>query len=256
MKEDMSKKTTEFIAKFLDELSGEGLIHGSPPQYRRGYPNATDDELQLLNDAGKKAGAVPHNLEHARLIVSDNVYAFPARGTKRFAAFDHWPVPDVRTYPAAGLLVMSRVMQEFATRRPDGPPDLLAAAVDLEQRALAAIKAGLSELSLDATVPKQETAPTVWRERDAAQRKKAKPRTASAAMLALARAMQVLAGKDLMDDPDLMRDAIELEKRADIPTAKDFEDAALAVQSARLQHKALDEMKLVGRREAGGIAVA
>jgi hypothetical protein len=40
------------------------------------------------------------------------------------------------------------------------------------------------------------------------------PATSSAAALVMARTMQIMAGKDLMDDPDMMRDAIELERRA------------------------------------------
>jgi predicted NAD/FAD-binding protein len=139
---------------------------------------------------------------------------------------------------------MARTMQGFAAEHPDLAPALMADAIALEKRALNAIAAGVSELLLDDTMPKQKTARTLWREREAAQRK-AKVRPATAAMLALARAMQVLAGKDLMDDPDMIRDAIELEKRAHKPTEKDFDDAALAVQAARFQLKALDAIKLV-----------
>jgi len=70
------------------------------------------------------------------------------------------------------------------------------------------------------------------------------------AALALARAMQVIAGKDLMNDPDLMSHAVELERRARKPTEKDFDDATLAVRSARLQYKALDAIKVVLSDEA------
>jgi hypothetical protein len=146
----MNKRTTEFIAKFMGELSAEGLIHGSPAQYRRGYPNASDDEVQMLFDAGKKAGAVPHNLEHARLILSDNVFALPA-GAKRFDAFHHWPAPNKNAYPAVAVLVMARTMVQFAAERPDGPPELMADALALEKRALDAIKAGVSEITLPTT---------------------------------------------------------------------------------------------------------
>jgi hypothetical protein len=144
----MRKRTTEFIAKFMGDLSKEGLIHGSPARYRRGYPNASDEEVQMLFDAGEKAGAVPHNLEHARLILSDNVFVFPAQGAKRFDAFRQWPVPNRLSYPAVAVVVMARTMQEFAKQRSDGPPDLLADAVELEQRALDALKAGLSEIRI------------------------------------------------------------------------------------------------------------
>jgi hypothetical protein len=154
----MSKRTTEFIAKFMDDLSKEGLIHGSPAQYRRGYPNASDDEIQVLFDAGKKAGAVPHNLEHARLILSDNVYVFPAQAAKRFDAFHHWPVPDWRSYPSVAVLVMARTMVQFAAERPDHPPELMADALALEQRALDAIKAGVSEMTFDLPPPTDDDA--------------------------------------------------------------------------------------------------
>ena len=161
IKEDMNKTTMtgdRFIAAFLDDLSKEGLIHGSPAQYRRGYPKASDDEVQMLFDAGKKAGAVPHNLEHAKLIMSDNVFAFTGQGTKRFDAFHHWSVPDGRSYPSVAVLVMARTMVQFAAERPDHPPELMADALALEQRALDAIKAGVSELTLDLPQPTDDDA--------------------------------------------------------------------------------------------------
>jgi hypothetical protein len=104
IKEDMSNTTTmtsdRFIAAFLSGLSEEGLNHGLKidrrAECRRGYPKASDAEIQMLCDAGEKAGAVPHNLDHARLILSDSVAAFtPAhdspygQSAKRFAAFHH-----------------------------------------------------------------------------------------------------------------------------------------------------------------------
>jgi hypothetical protein len=152
-----NKTISEFIAEFLDDLSKEGLIHGTPAEYRRGFPNASDEEIQLLFDAGKKSGAMPYNLAHARLIMSDNVFALTAapgsphgRGAKRFSSLDHWPVPDKRLYPTVGVLVMARTMQEFAAEFPDhAPPDMLAYAIGLEQRALDAIHDGVAELMVE-----------------------------------------------------------------------------------------------------------
>jgi hypothetical protein len=69
------------------------------------------------------------------------------QGTKRFAAFDHWPVPNRRSYPVVGVLVMSRTMQRFAAEHPDHAPELMADALALGKCALDAIKAGLSELT-------------------------------------------------------------------------------------------------------------
>jgi hypothetical protein len=88
-----------------------------------------------------------------------------------------------------------------------------------------------------------------WRPDDALPKseaaQKAKLRPATAAMLALARTMQIIAGKDLMDDPEMMTGAIDLESRVWKPTAKDFDDAALAIQAFRWQQKALEAIKLV-----------
>jgi hypothetical protein len=153
-----NKTTGEFIAAFMGDLSKEGLKLGAKgkAEYRNGYPTASDDEIQMLFDAGKKAGAVPHNLGHAKLILSDNVFAFAAapgspygQAAKRFAAFHHWPVPDRRSYPSGAVLVMARTMQRYAADHPDLAPELMADALALEKRALDAIKAGLSELMFD-----------------------------------------------------------------------------------------------------------
>ena len=46
----------------------------------------------------------------------------------------------------------------------------------------------------------------------------------SAAMLARSRAMRVLAGQDLMNDPEMMAHAIDLENRVREPAAQDFDD--------------------------------
>ena len=145
----MAKSATEFLEEILNDLIKEGVEHGSKTEYRRGYPKASEDEIQTMFDAGSKAGAMPHNLEHARLILSDNVFAFtPADGsTKRFAAFEHWPVPDRRCYMAIGVFVMAHTMQQFAAEHPDGAaPDMLGQAHALKKRALSAIAAGLSEM--------------------------------------------------------------------------------------------------------------
>jgi hypothetical protein len=60
-----------FIEAFLDGLSVEGLKHRDKDrraEFRRGYPRASKAEIQMLLDAGNKAGTVPHNLEHAKLM--------------------------------------------------------------------------------------------------------------------------------------------------------------------------------------------
>src|SRR5882757_10431590 len=131
-----------FIEAFLDGLAGEGLKHGNKArraEYRRGYPRASEAEIQMLLDAGNKAGAVPHNLEHAKLILSDNVFAFtPAhdspygRDAKRFAAFQHWPVPDKRSFSAVGCLIMARTIKRFAAEHPDLDPEMMTGAITLE----------------------------------------------------------------------------------------------------------------------------
>jgi len=146
-----------FIEAFLDGLAGEGLKHGNKArraEYRRGYPHASDAEIQMLLDAGNKAGAVPHNLEHAKLILSDNVFAYTPAGdspygrrTKRFAAFHYWPVPEKLSYSSVGALIMARTMKRFAAEHPDIDPEMMTGAITLEKRALAAIAAGVSEIS-------------------------------------------------------------------------------------------------------------
>ena len=141
-------ETKAFIAKFMDELSNEGLIHGTPAQYRRAYPGP---EAALMFAAGKKSGVVPHNLEHAKLILADNVFVLPDKhhpGAKAFDAFTRWPVPNKNLYPVVGVLVMARTMVQFATERPDAPPELMTDATALEKRALDAIAAGVSEIQL------------------------------------------------------------------------------------------------------------
>jgi hypothetical protein len=147
----MTKSATDFLEEILNGLTKEGVEHGSKAEYRRGYPTASEDEIQTMFDAGRKAGAMPHNLEHARLILSDNVFAFtPADGsTKRFAAFEHWPVPDKRCYMTIGVFVMAHTMQQFAAGHPDGAaPDMLRHAHALKKRAQRAIAAGLSEMKV------------------------------------------------------------------------------------------------------------
>jgi hypothetical protein len=121
---------------------GRGLNHGKKAnrraEYRRGYPKATEAEIQMMLDAGNKAGAVPHNLEHAKLILSDNVFALPADdSTKRFAAYHHWPV-------------IARTMQRFVAEHPDLALALTTDATTLEKRALDAIAAGVSEIDCQA----------------------------------------------------------------------------------------------------------
>jgi hypothetical protein len=147
-----------FIEAFLNGLAGEGLKHGNKDrrtEYRRGNPHASEAEIQMLLDAGEKAGAVPHNLDHARLILSDSVFVFtPApdspygRDAKRFAAFHHWPVPDRRSYSSVGWLIMARTIQQFAAQHPDLDPEMMTGAITLEKRALEAIAAGVSEILL------------------------------------------------------------------------------------------------------------
>src|ERR1700730_6448659 len=144
-----------FIAAFLDGLSEEGLNHGKKAnrraEYRRGYPKATEAEIQMMLDAGNKAGAVPHNLEHAKLILSDNVFALPADdSTMRFAAYHHWSVPDKRSYSSVGALVIARTMQRFVAEHPDLALALTTDATTLEKRALDAIAAGVSEIDCQA----------------------------------------------------------------------------------------------------------
>ena len=158
----MINKTTttsdRFIAAFLDELSRDGLEHRDKDrraEFRRGYPKASEAVIQMLLDAGEKAGAVPHNLDHAKLILSDSVFAFtPAndspygRDAKRFAAFHHWPVPDKRSFSAVGALIMARTIKRFAAEHPDLDSEMMTGAITLEKRALDAIAAGVSEILL------------------------------------------------------------------------------------------------------------
>ena len=69
--------------------------------------------------------------------------------------------------------------------------------------------------------------------------------------------MQVLAGKDLMNDPAMLRDAFELEGRSRQPTEKDFDDAALDPILPLATHGAgSDQAGIVrpaGRREVGEV---
>jgi hypothetical protein len=60
----------------LGNLSAEGIDRQCKHEFRQGYPKATDAEIEMLFQANKKAGYPPHNLEHAKLILSDNVWVF------------------------------------------------------------------------------------------------------------------------------------------------------------------------------------
>jgi len=170
MKEHLNRTTMtgiRFIEAFLHGLAGEGLKYGNKSrraEYRRGYSHASEAAIQMLLDAGNKAGAVPHNLDHARLILSDSVFVFtPApdspygRDAKRFAAFHHWPVPDKRSYSSVGALVMARTMQRFVAEHPDLDPEMMTGAIALEKRALEAIAAGVSEILLAPWTPTAST---------------------------------------------------------------------------------------------------
>jgi hypothetical protein len=155
IKEYMNKTTMtgdRFIAAFLSSLAEEGLKHDQTAdrraEYRKGYPKASEAEIQMLFDAGEKAGFVPHNLDHARLILSDNVFAFPS-ATKE--ARHHWPVPNKNTYSSAVSLIIARGMKRYVAEHPDLAPALLADAIALEQRALDAATAGVSEITLPST---------------------------------------------------------------------------------------------------------
>jgi len=71
-------------------------------QYREGYPNATEPEIKMLLAAEKKNGGTPpSSLDHAKIILSDNVWIFKPRrdspiGRKRATCEyrptrpDHW----------------------------------------------------------------------------------------------------------------------------------------------------------------------
>lgn len=53
-------------------------------QYRFGYPNATEPEIKMLLAAEKKNGHPPSSLDHAKIILSDNVWIFLPRRRSPF----------------------------------------------------------------------------------------------------------------------------------------------------------------------------
>jgi len=242
-KDDRHKSLIEIFLANLNDTSG----WHEEREYRHGYPKATDAEIKMLVAAEKKAGHPPHDLEHARRILTDAVAKakpMPPQKTERqqwrervqstmaklasmtFADWDDRPAVmlDRKAFavlrPGAAWVevdacdvrhtagVMSRLAwrQRFARfgrldlseipgspLRPPTAQDfddaaLAIQAAHLEHMAREAAKAGLREL------PKRATSP--------------------AAALAIARTMKIIAGTDLMGDPDMMRDAIDLERRA------------------------------------------
>lgn len=50
----MAKSATEFLEEILNDLIKEGVEHGSKTEYRRGYPKASEDEIQTMFDAAAK----------------------------------------------------------------------------------------------------------------------------------------------------------------------------------------------------------
>jgi hypothetical protein len=60
-------------------LSAEGIDRQKRHEWRQGYPKATEAEIQMLFDAEKKNGCPPRDLDHAKLILSDNVWVFTPR---------------------------------------------------------------------------------------------------------------------------------------------------------------------------------
>jgi hypothetical protein len=283
VKEHLNKTTMtgdRFIAAFLDGLAVEGLKHRDKDrraEFRRGYPRASEVEIRMLLDAGSKAGAVPHNLEHAKLILSDNVFAFtPAndspcgRAAKRFAAFHHWPVPDKRSFSAVGALIMARAIKRFAAEHPDIDPEMMTGAIALEKRAVDAVAAGVSEILIaDATPkPEQKTDRQQWRERTQSTMAKLASMTFAdwdhrPAVLLGGKAFAILrpgAAWVEVDACDVGHTAGVMSRlawrtrfgrfgRLDLtkipgsplrpPTAQDFDDAAIAIQAFRREHNAM-----------------
>jgi|SRR6267378_1679228 len=95
------ERSNRIIARMIAGLSEEGLAYGRRCEYEQGYPFASDEQIQTLVDAEAKAGGPPHDLDHAALILADNIFAFrPVRGSpfdrsrNLWRAFDHWPRPE------------------------------------------------------------------------------------------------------------------------------------------------------------------
>jgi hypothetical protein len=78
MTKDRSDDRRDRLAKWiLGNLSKEGLAYSRRCEYIKGYPGATEAQIDLLMAAEKKNGSVPWNLLHAREIMTrDNLWAF------------------------------------------------------------------------------------------------------------------------------------------------------------------------------------
>jgi hypothetical protein len=122
----------------------------------------------MIFQAGKKSALPVFNLEHAKLILSDNVWVFePAWDApyglgsgfntanyddlarrppyRHFYAFrDQWPDGVVAALSAA--TAMARTLKIISGKDLMDDPDLMAHAIDLERRAREAFRLGLSEL--------------------------------------------------------------------------------------------------------------
>jgi hypothetical protein len=82
-------------------------------QYRSGYPDATESELRMLWDAEKKSGKPPSGLEHAKIILADNVWIFRPRRRSPFgrnrADGKYFPTQPVQWRPAQAATSLPKI---------------------------------------------------------------------------------------------------------------------------------------------------
>jgi hypothetical protein len=87
-----TKAGDRFVEAMLAGLSAAGIKRQIMSEYIAGFPFASDAQLQMLVDAEAKAGGPPHDLNHAALILADNIFAFrPVRGSPFDRSRNYWP---------------------------------------------------------------------------------------------------------------------------------------------------------------------
>jgi hypothetical protein len=116
----------ELMKHILGNLSAEGIERQRKHEYRQGYPQATEAEIQMLFDADKKRGSPPHSLAHAKQILG---------------------IPEPKPKPDYSSIWMSAMAwaQMYMTAKWDDT-ELALHASNMERKAFEAIKLGSSDL--------------------------------------------------------------------------------------------------------------
>jgi hypothetical protein len=106
MTDKSDDRRDRLAARFIAGLSKESLAYGRRCEYVKGYPGASEAEIDLLMAAERKNGSVPWNMVHAKEIMArDNIYAFRPCSAPPFGrAGIEWRQP----HPSAAVIAEDR----------------------------------------------------------------------------------------------------------------------------------------------------